>query len=274
MNIFKKNIVFLIVFSNAAHCAAPMQDAKIDRGSKVMPYSEAMPLHFAAAIGNLKRVQDLLKKHVNVNTLDDHKRTPLHRAAITGNLAVVNELISKDALINLQDKRGRTPLFYAAREGHAGVVITLLENGANPNIYDNYWWTPLEIAEYNRVNRVIVDELAKLTLEKNLFPLHRAAFFCQSDLVRELIWKKSSINKQDRTGKTPLHCAAQAGCVKIVKRLVNAGANVNIVDNSGRTPLEWAKFEKDICADVPELKGQYEQYIEIIKFLTSLTELL
>ena len=93
---------------------------------------------------------------------------PLHEAAARGDVARIRELVKGGADVNARDDLGATALYWAARGGHRvgphtcgtedsnrpGVIATLLELGADPNLQDRRpkgWgrssgWTPLFVA--------------------------------------------------------------------------------------------------------------------------------
>ncbi len=83
-------------------------------------------------------------------------------------------------------------------------------------------------------------------------PVHNAAFFGNSLLLRWLISGKVDINKQNKYGDTPLHDACTNNNINIVKLLIKHNADTKIKNIFGETPLDIAKAKK---------------YLEIIKLL-------
>ena len=80
--------------------------------------------------GNLRRVNSLLRRGVNVNYQNYLGRTALMYASYEGRLDVVRELIKAGADVNLQTNDGMTALMYAGYRGHFEIVEALLEAGA------------------------------------------------------------------------------------------------------------------------------------------------
>jgi Ankyrin repeats (3 copies) len=75
-----------------------------------------MPLHYAADVGDLDVVEELIKKYnVNVEiTTGFYERTPLHLAASGGHLDVVMYLVRMGANWNTMDNTEANVLHYAA----------------------------------------------------------------------------------------------------------------------------------------------------------------
>lgn len=58
---------------------------------------------------------------------------PIHIAAANGNIRTVNKLLKEGTPVNSRDEFGLTPLMHAASGGHTHVVKRLLEAGARVN---------------------------------------------------------------------------------------------------------------------------------------------
>jgi ankyrin repeat protein len=87
--------------------------------------SQGEALMEAALKGNLKHVQDLLDKGVDVNAKDKDGKTPLMAAAVRGQLEVVKLLLEKGADANAKMQGGGTALTCAACEGQREVAQVL-----------------------------------------------------------------------------------------------------------------------------------------------------
>ena len=95
---------------------------------------------FAAFMGDVERVKDLLKKNPLLRNAVDiaTQETPLHRAADNGHIEVVRILLDHGAYINAQDALGCTPLHLATMKDDAEIVELLLDKGADVNVKDNH----------------------------------------------------------------------------------------------------------------------------------------
>ena len=88
----------------------------------------------AAAQGNLAAVKNFVEvQKVDVNSVDDEKRTPLILATDNEQLKVMNYLIQNKADVNMQDEYGETALMHAAKEGLHSMVRALIARNVNVN---------------------------------------------------------------------------------------------------------------------------------------------
>jgi hypothetical protein len=96
------------------------------------------PLHHAAALGNLRICQLLVRRNADVNTPGDKGATPLHRAVEHGHRTVADFLLRNEADLDARDERGFTPLHVAVRRENRAVARLLLEQGARvtPDLLD------------------------------------------------------------------------------------------------------------------------------------------
>jgi hypothetical protein len=183
--------------------------------------SKATVLHFAAALGDSKKIQQLIGKGAELDARDEKGRTPLHWAAESRQTRAVEQLVGAGADVNASNDDGATPLHMAAHLGNAGLVKTLLDRGANANVKDGSGWMPL----HEGIVNVAVVEI--------------------------LLTEGADINAKTKTGLTALHGSANSGFVSVVELLLAKGADVNAKDNKGRTSLDIARERKN--AQVIEL---------------------
>jgi glutaminase len=86
-------------------------------------------LCWAASEGDLKEIQRLVARGVDINQADYDGRTAMHLAAREGHAAVIEYLFSRGAVLNPIDRWGNSPLDDALKAGHAE-VIALIEGHA------------------------------------------------------------------------------------------------------------------------------------------------
>ncbi len=116
-------------------------------------------IHEAARDGKLWEVKKFVTQGVNVNAVDDNKRTPLHQAAWKGYASIAKLLIEAGGNKDARSKYKETPLHWAAGYGHDEVVKFLLDLGADANALDYNNSTPLDwAAQFGRT------EVGKLLL--------------------------------------------------------------------------------------------------------------
>src|SRR4029078_11814409 len=111
--------------------------ALLQKGTDVnVPLSDGMTaLHYAAALGDVKRCEMLLCAGANAKSKTRlNEYTPLHLAAESGSAAVAKALLNAGADVNATTTvSGVTPIHLAAASGNLDTVNALLEKGANPN---------------------------------------------------------------------------------------------------------------------------------------------
>lgn len=107
-----------------------------------------------AALGNVKKLDDLLAKGIDPNaevmvdvTVDTVMETPLCAAASAGKLESVKRLLAAGAQVDKPAEDNYTPLMCAAVEGRAAVAEYLIAQGADIHVRENiFGHTPLHKA--------------------------------------------------------------------------------------------------------------------------------
>lgn len=137
----------------------------------------------AASVGNVKKVNELIEKGADINTM---RGTPLLYASKNGHTKVVKLLIEKGAKINIkQADLVFTPLHWASNNGHLEVVKLLLLRGLDPmtnvqdieganiNVPDSDGATPLHWAIMKgltgvlKVVKLLIENGADIVVENN-----------------------------------------------------------------------------------------------------------
>ena len=176
-------------------------------------------LLFAAENGDLKLVDRLLDRGVDIETQNGTGMTPLMRAAEFGQYDVVEELLRRGAKRDVRDGSGFTAVGVAADQGQAQTIELLCKHGADTNTPDSSGRTPLIWA----------------------------AAFTNNDTIDALIRHGAKVNLQDGLGKTALMMAAgdkaelgSNGNARTLSALLAAGADPAITDLGGSTALSIA----------------------------------
>uniref|UniRef100_A0A5F8G448 Uncharacterized protein n=1 Tax=Monodelphis domestica TaxID=13616 RepID=A0A5F8G448_MONDO len=165
-------------------------------------------LHKAASIGDIAKVQRLLRKN-DPNEPDKLNRTPLHIACASGYPDVVSLLVERNCKLNLCDGDNRTPLIKAVQCQQEECATILLSHGADPNVVDT------------RSNTA----------------LHYSALGHNRAIAAKLVEHKGDIEAKNQEGYTPLLLAITEHNKEMVDFFLKNGANVNACDNSKRTAL-------------------------------------
>ena len=174
------------------------------------------PMVRAADYGQLAIVQTLLVRGADPLKGTIGNRLPLHFAAEGGYLAIVNLLLGQPRVdANLKDYSGQTALFKAANGGHYEVSELLLQQkGIQPDAVANDGFTPLLQAIFGRHHKVV-----KLLLER-------------ADV---------NPNLRDTTyNQTPLWMASTAGDEILRMFLQRKDVEINGQSRWGETPLYQA----------------------------------
>ncbi|GBF51670.1 hypothetical protein LPTSP4_32080 [Leptospira ryugenii] len=218
--------------------------------------------------------------------------TLLHYAADVGSVELVLELLERGAIKNPVMHSGNTPLSTAIRSGHKDIVRIFLEQGVDPNfklgkadkekthfhyyitqtqkldryIYDLFikkganveskdssGETPLMAIAGSGVEKLDHLKLllssradAKAQNREGRTPLMLAVFSLDEAMVQFLISVKVPVNQRDFEGNTVLigmiptiepNKDLEEKKLKILKLLINSGADLNATNNEGSTVL-------------------------------------
>jgi ankyrin repeat protein len=107
------------------------------------------PLWIIPSTGDLDGLKQMLDKEPNrLNELVGGMRaTMLHVAAYKGQPRIVEELLRRHAEVNLRTKQGHTPLYDCIdNQGTAEIAQMLLDSGADATIADQTGKTQLQLA--------------------------------------------------------------------------------------------------------------------------------
>ncbi len=112
----KREDIFLLLLD----AGAPVKSQKkVNDGVSLM--------HVAASKSNRRIIQELIKRGVDIDTLDDDGQTALHIASEYGSVQIVQTLLDLGAYPRVRDKMGRTPLDLSRTNPHKEVRKILLK---------------------------------------------------------------------------------------------------------------------------------------------------
>ncbi|MDR2872098.1 MAG: ankyrin repeat domain-containing protein [Xanthomonadaceae bacterium] len=193
--------------------------------------SGATPLSAAVSKHQIGIVDALLSAGADVEHRLPGGVTVLMLAAALGMPDVISRLIATGANVHVGDAQDLTPLHCAAIYGFASrdrprllaLLDTLLLAGAEPDHVSADGVTPLLL---------LLGSRAELDSQ------------CDENVVlagvERLLEEGVSLEKQDSRGFSPLHLAALFGLSEVVRYLLQAGANSQLRDELYRTPREIA----------------------------------
>jgi ankyrin repeat protein len=164
-------------------------------GRRGLPWRETDPwtLQYAAAHGQLKLAEMLLKLGFDVNEKGSNGNRALDIACLKGNAAFVKILVDNGADVTLRNSAGTTPLHDAALSGTPAVGEILLAHGAEIDATDP---------------------------ETGATPLYNSVSFGKAEFAKLLI-AKGAKNVKLKSGKSILDTAKANGLTDIVTLLQN-----------------------------------------------------
>lgn len=156
----------------------------------------------------------LLKRGMDVNTVDSSGNTLLFQAVRADMPELVDYLLKNRAHLNTRNKNGESALSIAANFGRLEYVKRLVESGAEVNFFG---WSPLAYATFN----------ARL------------------EITDYLLKHGAEVNATTENGSTALFFAARSGNQDIVELLLKNKADPSIANERGETAVDWALKAKN-----------------------------
>ncbi len=133
-------------------------------GRHIVHPSGPSALHIAARNGDLKQMQELIKKGYKVNGEDHLSSTPLHVAALFGKTAAVSYLIQQGANVHDLTYDGCSAIELAINKKHFSVAQALVTEGkVNPNLMSAKGDIPTNIVFDAFIAKMKSPELASAT---------------------------------------------------------------------------------------------------------------
>lgn len=164
----------------------------------------------AANMGETDKVVDLLRRGMDVNTVDREGNSLLMIAARTNNLGLARFLLDNRANPERRNPHGDSALMLAAMLGHQELVALMLER--NPELNHAGWNA-----------------------------LHYAAYSGHAGIIALLVAAGSDVNLKAPNAQTALMLAAKNGHFEVVRILAGARADVALRDPVEGSALDMAR---------------------------------
>lgn len=208
---------------------------------------------------NLKLVQQVLDKGLDMNRQDIQGKTTVHWTVIYNCIDIIQELLGRDGKIDITDNNGVFPWHYAAYIGHQPMLSFLYSNIPNidykttcVNQYTGLWIA----AERGNLEAVewMISEGADINYARqsdNRTVLHAAISNLQLPIVQKLIDSNVDINKTDNQGASPLYYSlgyVGQQDVNIIRYLIEHNADVIQNMNDGDTPMHMIGYHHNLQA--------------------------
>jgi len=247
---------------------------KIEEKIVELPKTESEKIIEIIRNGDLKGVQNLLKKGIdvnarfegffrggrqeNVNDISNKQWTMLMVASFYNKVKIAEFLLQNKAEINLQNKAGHTALFLSCANRSEEMAKFLLEHNADAKIdsKDSSGTSALQWALAYEWNDV-AEDLLKQDVDVNSRSTETGrdvlmdALYSESiskNVISKIIEKGANINYVNRKdGENALMWVCKRDFSDIAKKIVDKGGNVNSTSQNGTTPLSSASG-KNSCS--------------------------
>jgi len=198
--------------------------------------------------GEIKEVEALLDKGIDVHVDDHCGWPPLVRAAEAGQLGIVKMLLNRGADPLKGTIGTRLPLHFAAEEGHEAVVELLLQQPTvHPNQKDYSGETAIFKAANKGHHKIVELFLQQQGIQPDeatdhgFAPLQQALFKKHLKVIKLLLDRLDvNPNYRDKNGQTPLWAASGAGDEILQMFLDRKDIQVNLPGRFKETPLYHA----------------------------------
>ena len=186
---------------------------------KVLNPERMSSLAIQVTIGGVWQIKSLIERRCDPNVVDpDGDRRPLHWAAARGQVRCVNALIKAGADPNIPDASGRTPSVLARRLGNDNIAMRLEQGLPLPDpkqVFEGLYGPSLHAAlnQKKRLSWVVKGPTCDPNLrdcDGDRTALHWAAARGHARCVRLLLDARASPHAVDVNGRTPADLASEA----------------------------------------------------------------
>uniref|UniRef100_A0A8C2WED9 Ankyrin repeat and death domain containing 1A n=1 Tax=Cyclopterus lumpus TaxID=8103 RepID=A0A8C2WED9_CYCLU len=203
--------------------------------------------HDAAKRNEPDKMQELIRKGVDVKAKNKLNRKALHWAAGAGNEQALRLLLDHDTDVDERDTFGMNALLLASWFGHLKVLQILVSCGAKLNCENKDGLSMLHCAAQRghiRVLEFIMEDLEGVRLDRvdrsGKTALHLAAEHGQFEVVEFLIGMGCTHGLKDKEENTAVHLAAKCGNTEVLQKMVETGVGVDERNIDGLTALHLA----------------------------------
>ncbi|XP_030353420.1 ankyrin repeat and death domain-containing protein 1A isoform X3 [Strigops habroptila] len=203
--------------------------------------------HDAAKRNDVARMEELIRRGVDIKAKTNADRTALHWAAGAGNVDAVRLLLDHDAPVDDEDNFGMNALLLSAWFGHLRVLQILVNAGAKINCVNRNGRNMLHCAAQKghiQVMEFIMEDLEDICVDKtdkmDRTAFHLAAENGQLEVVEFLIRLGCSHSAKDKEENTALHLAAKNGHFSVLQKIIDVGVDLDEKNLEGLTALHMA----------------------------------
>ncbi|PSN32251.1 hypothetical protein C0J52_19671 [Blattella germanica] len=204
------------------------------------------PLHLASLHGKIDAGIFMLKAGADVNKPNNYGNTALHLSSLRGNSNVMNTLLEYQADVNANNIEGNTPLHLASLNGKENAVLCLLNHQADVHIKNREKNTSLQLAVEKgslEITKILIEAGSNINVIDRYGDsiLHLAVKKGRIDIIKVLTETgRCEVDIKNSSGDSPLILAVRSSLMYIISTLVLAGANINLIGDEGHAPLHIA----------------------------------
>lgn len=179
----------------------------------------------------------------DINMQDLKGKSLLHYAVIGNAFETIEELLRRGINVNLVDNLGETAFFDTARKAKLEIAKLLIINKINLNIKNNLGELAIHVASAKgdrRFIQLLIENDSKLTETTNegLYPVHYAVLNSQIDIIKYLLNESNqSFLLTDSDSNNLLHYAARTTNDLLIYFLISEGLNPNFLNKNFESPL-------------------------------------
>ncbi|KAL9837988.1 ankyrin repeat and death domain-containing protein 1A isoform 2-T2 [Geothlypis trichas] len=203
--------------------------------------------HDAAKRNDTARMEELIRRGVDIKAKNNAERSALHWAAGAGSVDAVRLLLDHDAPVDEEDSFGMNALLLSAWFGHLRVLQILVNAGAKINRVNRNGRNLLHCAAQRghiQVMEFIMEDLEDMCVDEtdkmDRTAFHLAAEHGQLEVVEFLIRLGCSHSAKDKEENTALHLAAKNGHLSVLEKIIDVGVDLDEKNSEGLTALHLA----------------------------------
>ncbi len=208
--------------------------------SELFTNPQVAALVHAAETGDVKTIDELVTKGIDVNARGRGNVTPLVCTYIAHNFDGFDRLLKHGANPNLLDAIGRAIVLDAAMDQDSRFLRRALESGGDPNLV-------------NVGNRYHITST----------PLFYAIGQGRMENVRLLVAAGANVHQQEDNHATPLSEALIHGNFEIAMLLIKAGADIHAKDRFGKNAVARVNT-RAWALDTPNGKQSFRELIALM----------
>ncbi|MDP0561885.1 MAG: ankyrin repeat domain-containing protein [Candidatus Endonucleobacter sp. (ex Gigantidas childressi)] len=240
----KKTIIFFVLLAMSSSAMAGIGDTL--HKLWCIPSEGKENITELSDIGCSKRDREAVKLQKSL----EHMNTKLLMSIEHNDRTLIEQLLKKGVSVNRIDDLGNTPLHLACKKDDNSIFDMLLEYGANVNAKNNRNQGVLHIAVGSHMlenTRALLNKGADVNQTNTDEETPIFLTILHNDMLSILLQNNANVNHTDKKGNTVLHYAVINGSISTVSILLESGAAINLKGYQGCTPIYNVAMELKCC---------------------------